>query len=217
MYLPETSIVVTLNDRYSETAKKLSQVTKAFSKDAEGLEQRLYALNKNKYTLKLDAQKARQELKEAEKQFAATGKEADGLKMELAQANYDNIVRNLKAVTTAAGDTEKAISKTMNRAGSSKGAVGIVDAIAQAGIANMASNVALNASNAIFSSVLGEAGGNVFSSGLSMAITGAAMGSIIPGIGTAAGAVLGGIAGMASGAIQNWERKDDALDRKSVV
>ena len=215
MYLPETSIVVTLNDRYSETAKKLSQVTKAFSKDAEGLEQRLYALNKNKYTLKLDAQKARQELKEAEKQFAATGKEADGLKMELAQANYDNIVRNLKAVTTAAGDTEKAISKTMNRAGSSKGAVGIVDAIAQAGIANMASNVALNASNAIFSSVLGEAGGNVFSSGLSMAITGAAMGSIIPGIGTAAGAVLGGIAGMASGAIQNWERKDDAF--KSYV
>ena len=215
MYLPETSIVVTLNDRYSETAKKLSQVTKAFIKDAEGLEQRLYALNKNKYTLKLDAQKARQELKEAEKQFAATGKEADGLKMELAQANYDNIVRNLKAVTTAAGDTEKAISKTMNRAGSSKGAVGIVDAIAQAGIANMASNVALNASNAIFSSVLGEAGGNVFSSGLSMAITGAAMGSIIPGIGTAAGAVLGGIAGMASGAIQNWERKDDAF--KSYV
>ena len=83
MYLPETSIVVTLNDRYSETAKKLSQVTKAFIKDAEGLEQRLYALNKNKYTLKLDAQKARQELKEAEKQFAATGKEADGLKMRL--------------------------------------------------------------------------------------------------------------------------------------
>ena len=80
MYLPETSIVVTLNDRYSETAKKLSQVTKAFIKDADGLEQRLYALNKNKYTLKLDAQKARQELKEAEKQFAATGKEADGLK-----------------------------------------------------------------------------------------------------------------------------------------
>ena len=215
MYLPETSIVVTLNDRYSETAKKLSQVTKAFSKDAEGLEQRLYTLNKNKYTLKLDAQKAKQELKEAEKQFSATGKEADGLKMELAQANYDNIVRNLKAVTTAAGDTEKAISKTMNRAGSSKGAVGIVDAIAQTGIANMASNVALNASNAIFSSVLGEAGGNVFSSGLSMAITGAAMGAIIPGIGTAAGAVLGGIAGMASGGIQNWERKDDAF--KSYV
>lgn len=79
-------------------------------------------LNKNKYSLKLDASKAKAELKAAEKQFDLTHSAADGLKKELAQANYDNIVRNMKAVTTAARDTEKAISKVENRPGGSSGA-----------------------------------------------------------------------------------------------
>ena len=60
---------------------------------------------KNKYTLKLDVKKAQQALKEAEKQFEKTGDAADGLKMELAQANYDNAVRNLNVVAKAARDT----------------------------------------------------------------------------------------------------------------
>ena len=74
--MPNASIVVTLQDRYSDTAKKMAAVTKAFTKDTEDLEQRLYALNKNKYTLKLDAQKARRELKDAEKQFSLGEKES---------------------------------------------------------------------------------------------------------------------------------------------
>lgn len=217
--MPETSIVVTLNDRYSETAKKLSQVTKAFIKDAEGLEQRLYALNKNKYTLKLDAQKARQELKEAEKQFAATGKEADGLKMELAQANYDNIVRNLKAVTTAAGDTEKAISKTINRAESSGGGSfgkNVINALAISGIGDSAKQILHDGANAVAGSMLGSEGGTIFSNALSTATTGASVGFMVGGVpGALIGAGIGGLVGAASGTIQNWEQRDDAF--KSYV
>lgn len=93
-----------------------------FQQDVDQLEDTLYALNKNKYSLKLDASKAKAELKAAEKQFDLTHSAADGLKKELAQANYDNIVRNMKAVTTAARDTEKAISKVENRPGGSSGA-----------------------------------------------------------------------------------------------
>ncbi len=217
MYLPETSIVVTLNDRYSETAKKLSQVTKAFSKDAEGLEQRLYALNKNKYTLKLDAQKARQELKEAEKQFAATGKEADGLKMELAQANYDNIVRNLKAVTSAARDTERAISKTMNRASESSNAKNsILTAIAASGASKMLGDTALNVGNTLVGSAFGSKIGSLASSILSSIASGAALGSAVaPGIGTAIGAAVGAGVGLINGATQAFEQRDDAF--KSYV
>ena len=213
----ETSIVVTLNDRYSETAKKLSQVTKAFSKDAEGLEQRLYALNKNKYTLKLDAQKARQELKEAEKQFAATGKEADGLKMELAQANYDNIVRNLKAVTSAAGDTERAISKTMNRASESSNAKNsILTAIAASGASKMLGDTALNVGNTLVGSAFGSKIGSLASSTLSSIASGAALGSAVaPGIGTAIGAAVGAGVGLINGATQAFEQRDDAF--KSYV
>lgn len=50
-------------------------------------------------------------MQDAEKQFAKTRSEADKLKLKTAQADYDNMVRNLKFVTKAAGDTEKAISK----------------------------------------------------------------------------------------------------------
>ena len=93
--MPETSIVIKATDRYSDVLKTLSKTTKAFTKDVDSLEEGLYALNKNKYTLKLDAKKAQQALREAEKQFDLTHSAADGLKMELAQANYDNVVRNL--------------------------------------------------------------------------------------------------------------------------
>ena len=68
--MPESSIVVTLVDRYSDSAKKMTAVTRAFSKDVDELEEQLQKLNKNKYSLKVDAQKAKQALKEAEKQFA---------------------------------------------------------------------------------------------------------------------------------------------------
>ena len=100
--MPETSIVVKSTDRYSDAIKKMSSVTKSFSKDVDKLEDTLYALNKNKITMKMDLSKAKSELKAAEKQFDLTHSAADGLKLELAQANYDNMVRNLKAVTSAA-------------------------------------------------------------------------------------------------------------------
>ena len=44
--MPETSIVVKSTDRYSDAIKKMSSVTKSFSKDVDKLEDTLYALNK---------------------------------------------------------------------------------------------------------------------------------------------------------------------------
>lgn len=85
-------------------------------------------------------------MQDVEKQFAKTRSEADKLKLETAQADYDNMVRNLKSVTKAAGDTEKAISKIEDTAtGSSNKFSGIVGAIAQTGITKMAGDVALDA------------------------------------------------------------------------
>ena len=76
-------------------------------------------------------------MQDAEKQFAKTRSEADKLKLETAQADYDNMVRNLKPVTKGAGDTEKAISKIEDTA--------IVGAIAQTGITKLVGDVALDA------------------------------------------------------------------------
>ena len=154
--MPDASIVVKATDRYSEAMKKMASVTKSFSKDVDALEDTLYALNKNKITLKMDLSKAKSELKAAEKQFDLTHSAADGLKLELAQANYDSMVRNLKAVTSAARDTEKAISKVENQSKSQKATVtSVATAIAASGIGDMAKELALS----FGTSVAGSLGG----------------------------------------------------------
>ena len=43
--MPETSIVVKSTDRYSDAIKKMSSVTKSFSKDVDKLEDTLYAVS----------------------------------------------------------------------------------------------------------------------------------------------------------------------------
>ena len=73
--MPEASIVIKSTDRYSDAVKSMAKTTRAFTKDVDSLEEGLYALNKNKYTLKLDVKKAQQALKEAEKQFEKTGRQ----------------------------------------------------------------------------------------------------------------------------------------------
>ena len=211
--MPEASIVVKSTDRYSETVKKMATVTKSFSKDVDKLEDTLYALNKNKYSLKLDASKAKAELKAAEKQFDLTHSAADGLKKELAQANYDNIVRNMKKVSAAARDTEKAISKVENQAaskGGSKSAISsIVNAVAASGAAQMLGDTALNVGNAWAGSMFGSAGGNIAANLLSSTASGG------PGLGTAIGAGIGAITGVVNGITQNYQNKDDSF--KSYV
>nr|DAM99143.1 MAG TPA: hypothetical protein [Caudoviricetes sp.] len=194
----------------------MATVTKSFSKDVDQLENTLYALNKNKYALKMDLSKAKTELKEAEKQFERTHSAADGLKVELAQANYDGMVRNLKAVTTAARDTEKAISKVENQSGGRKSTFSnVATAIAASGIGDMAKELAITAGTSVAGSLGGDNVGTMASSVLSSAATGAALGSILPGVGTAIGAVAGAAVGAISGGLQIFEKKDDAF--KSYV
>ena len=214
--MPEASIVIKSTDRYSDAVKKMATVTKSFSKDVDKLEDTLYALNKNKITLKMDLSKAKSELKAAEKQFELTRSAADGLKLELAQANYDNMVRNLKAVTAAARDTEKQISKVENQSTERKTTVsGVATAIAASGIGNMVGELAMNFGTSLAGSIGGDNAGTMVSSMLSSAATGAAMGSILPGIGTAVGAAIGAAVGGLSGGLQIFEKKDDAF--KSYV
>ena len=156
-------------------------------------------------------------MQDAEKQFAKTRSEADKLKLETAQADYDNMVRNLKSVTKAAGDTEKAISKVQNKADSNGngGFSGIVASIASAGATKMVGNMAQEAAKTLIGSAYGDATGNLLSGALSGAISGAAVGSVIPVVGTALGAGIGAVTGAGSALVQNWSKKDDAF--KSCV
>lgn len=136
----------------------MSSVTKSFSKDIDQLEDTLYALNKNKISLKINPGTVKSELKAAEKQFEQTQSAADGFNLELIQANYGNIARNLEAVTRAVGQTEEAISQAENQAGGgdTQAAKSIMNTVAASGIGQMFKDVMLNAGTA-YGGELGEA------------------------------------------------------------
>lgn len=220
--MPEASIVIKSTDRYSDAVKSMAKTTRAFTKDVDSLEEGLYALNKNKYTLKLDVKKAQQALKEAEKQFEKTGDAADGLKMELAQANYDNAVRNLNVVAKAARDTEKEISKLENRSGSGGGGgaanfgKSIVQALAISGISDSAKQLLSQGATTLAGSAFGSEGGMLISNALSMAASGASAGFMVAGpVGALIGAGFGSLVGLGSGALQSYESRDSSF--KSYV
>ena len=220
--MPEASIVIKSTDRYSDAVKSMAKTTRAFTKDVDSLEEGLYALNKNKYTLKLDVKKAQQALKEAEKQFEKTGDAADGLKMELAQANYDNAVRNLNVVAKAARDTEKEISKLENRSGSGGGGgaanfgKSIVQAFAISGISDSAKQLLSQGATTLAGSAFGSEGGMLISNALSMATSGASAGFMVAGpVGALIGAGFGSLVGLGSGALQSYESRDSSF--KSYV
>lgn len=216
--MPDVSIAISAQDSYSSAIKSMAQVTKSFSKDAAHMEEILRKLNANKASLKLDAKNALQELKEAQKQFAATGEEADALKMNLAQANYDNITRNLDLVTRGAREAERqmretgeAIRRADNRAGSAGGNSSMLGQLAQAGLTKMVGDTLSSAANTFVGSAFGSDAGTMFSSTLSGAAAGAALGSIVPVLGTAVGAAVGGALGAVNGGIQIYQEQDDAI------
>jgi hypothetical protein len=224
--VPENSIIITLEDRYSSSAKKMASATRAFSKDVDELEDQLQKLNKNKYSLKVDAQKAKQALKEAEKQFAATGKEADGLKVEMAMANYDNIVKQINLVSKAAQEGEKrlqrmgdAASKEENRAekgilGSIRGILGgneIGDKLASSGWYKMLGDSAAGVIGIGFESAVGQPMSTLGNSLISGVASGVSAGAIFGPYGALIGGGIGAFSGLISGGAQIFEAKDDAF------
>lgn len=213
--MPDTSIVIKASDRYSDVVKRMSTTTKSFNKDVDGMETNLSNLSKMKVNLKIEVKDAKKALSEAEKQFAATRSEADRLNLEMAQVNYDNAVRNLKAVSDAARDTEKEISKLENRAGGGGGGGGgsgggsILSGFAAAGFGDMAKDLALGVGTTFIGSALGGDAGTMAGSILSYTAMGASMGAMFGPVGAAIGAGVGALMGAIDGAAKNFEKKDD--------
>lgn len=211
----DISIVISAKDNFSDAITSMRNANQSFNKDLTGLTIKLDSLNKKKILLKVDADKAKTSLKEAEKQFKSTGDAADKLNLELANANYENARRNLGLVSQNAKQAEKDIlnltnttSKVENKAGSEKSLIG---SLASAGLTQLVGSTLSRSANTFVSSAYGSEIGTMFSDVLSSATTGAAIGSLIPGIGTAIGAAIGGVAGAISGATSIYENKDNAF------
>lgn len=218
--MPDVSIVIKATDRFSDAIKTMRDSSTAFTKDMSGMQSKLDALNKTKATLKVDVDKAKQDLKAAEKQFAATGDAIDEMNLQEKQATFETARRNLSLVSKEAANVEKqmlktgdAFSKADNQAGGSSGGqfTETLSTLAKAGGLKMVGDVASQWAKTFVTSAGGSEAGILFSSALSGAASGAAIGSIIPGIGTAIGAAIGGGLGLLQGGNQVYEQRDDTF------
>lgn len=217
----DISIAISARDNFTQAITTMRNANMAFNKDLTGLQNKLDALNKTKIILKVDVDKAKAALKEAEKQFAATGSAADKMNLELAHANYENARRNLELVSKNAKQAEKdilslsgTISKAENKAGS--GTKGLLSSLASAGAIKLFGDTALNIASGIVGSAYGSEGSTIFGNIISGIASGAAVGSIMGGpVGTIIGAAAGTGLGIINGLTNLYTAKDEAF--KSIV
>lgn len=217
----DISIVMSAKDQYSNVMLKMTEATRKFDKDAEGLQKKLNALDKTKVSLKLELDNAKKALKDAQKAFNDLDGAAKNDKgVRAAMENYDKVKRNFQYVTKEVRNTARAMedlsttqSKVKNRAGDSRGTS--LAGLGEAGLTKLVGDSLSNAAVAGITSAMGSGAGNAVGNIISGAVSGAAIGSIIPGIGTAIGTGVGAIAGGINATSQNFTKKDEAF--KSVV
>lgn len=214
--MAETFIyTVKANDNFTQAITTMRNAGQAFSKDLEGLNGWLNRLNKNKFSLQLDLDKAKTNLDEARQKFDQLGSAINRNRLEAAQAKYDNIARNLRLVSQNAEQAEKditdltgAIQKSENRAGSGKwwGKAGA------SGLPEMMANTLMGITQTQISSALGAQAGGVVNAGLSGAMNGAVMG-LSSGFGLPGALIGGGIgfmSGMMDAANQQFKESEEA-------
>lgn len=221
--MPEASIVITAKDKYSSTIKALANQSKSFSKNTEDLERRLELLDRTQGELSDSMAACRKEMKEAQKEFDATGSSVAKMKFDEKREELTNLTRSMAAVKSATKGVEKdirALNGSLENTGSAGkrgfGALsGAIGSIATQFAMQMGSQILQPGINAAASSLLGSNGGAVVSNALSMAVSGAAIGAVIPVVGPAVGAAIGAGIGAASSGLQIFEEQDNAF--KSYV
>jgi tape measure domain-containing protein len=207
------SIAISAKDNYSQAITTMRNANQRFSKDLTGIQTKLNELNKTKAVLKVDTDKAKEELEKAERQFAKTRDAASKLQLELANAKYENADRNLSLVKENLSQTEveyKNLTETIGKSENKAGA--FLGKFAKAGGLEVVGDVALDVATTWIGSAYGSNAATVASSTLSTAAMGASIGTAIaPGIGTAIGALGGAVLGYIKGQNEIFKIKDEAF------
>ncbi len=220
----DASIAFSVTDNLSQSIVKMKNSLNEFKTDAEGLQQRLTALENTRLQLRnIDLKQAKNQVEQARKALEELGDAASDVEREAARADFDQAVQNyanvenqLQLVSKQARQTQRdlldttdAISKMDNRAG---GGSSVLSALGQAGVFAMAGNVASQWADVIAGSSFGGELGGLFSGALSGAASGASLGTLLGGpVGTAMGAAIGGALGLAGGAAQSYQSQDQAF------
>lgn len=223
----DISISISVRDNFSSAITTMKNASNSFKKDVTDLQNKLDMLNKNKITLKVETDKAKSALKEAEKAFKDLGEAAGEEQVKsLKKANYEyeQARKNLSLLSKEARNTEKdilsltgAIKETDNK--SENGSVKVADSLASSFassranklIGDMLENVAGGAINSIY----GDTGSTIFNNVLSGAMSGMVAGSAIPGIGNVLGTAIGAGVGLMNAGVSIFGKKDEVF--KSVV
>ena len=217
--LPEASIVVKSTDRFSDAMKTMADSSRAFSKDLDGMQERLDNLNRTHATLKIDTDRAREDLREAEDQFRDTGSEADRLNLMDKKLTFENARRNMSMFGKEAGNVERqmlkmgdAFSKADNRAGGIMSSMSaLTKGLATAGFGKMMGDTLQQSAGYAISSAFNSSTGNVLSKVMGDAVSGAAMGRMISPAGAVVGGLIGAANGAVSGVVENAAKKDDTM------
>lgn len=213
-----------VSDNATAGLTKVNQGLLRLKKQAEDTDGKLSELAKRKMQLTVDTERAKKALQEARRAFDDTDESAK--RLADAGAEYDRLQRELRGVAREARSAESDLSKLNdklsqydNRAESSSGGLslsgsmdggGLMSRIAGAGVAQAVGSLLSEAAGAYVGSAFGSDSASMFSSILSGGASGAAIGSMIaPGIGTAIGAGVGSLLGAASGAIGQFNSRDD--------
>ena len=213
-----------VSDNATAGLTKVNQGLLQLKKQAEDTDGKLSELAKRKMQLTVDTERAKKALQEAKRAFDDTDESAK--RLADAGAEYDRLQRELRGVAREARSAESDLSKLNdklsqydNRAESSSGGLslsgsmdsgGLMSRLAGAGAAQAVGTLLSEAAGAYVGSAFGSDGASMFSSILLGGASGAAIGSMIaPGIGTAIGAGVGSLLGAASGAIGQFNSRDD--------
>lgn len=227
------SILFTARDDASRGINSVRSATKYLSQDTRELGLKMQELTQKQEraykalsSAQSDLDKAKSVLRAATKAHSDFNDEVSRLKLDAAHDQYNRAADEVSRLKKETKEATRAIAElgdeqrrqdNRSSGGSIRTAVSDVTK-KQVGLeaAKMAGVVAQQIGQAWVSSSYGDEAGTMFSAGLSSAISGAALGNmLLPGVGTAIGAVLGGGLGLVSGSIQNFERRDDAF--KSYV
>ena len=226
--MKNVSILMTLIDRVSSSAKSISAGYKSLSKDADEAQNKLSALaSKQNYLVKQQAQlktslaEAAQKVKEATKAFKESGDEISRVSLNKANEEYIHLKQSVSEYGSEIKRTaaeSRALAAEQSKLGSrADGAFGQSAAAQILGsqLFRLAGDAFAGAAGTAIQSALGtptgEAVASIFSGAATGAILGLQAGSILGMPGAAVGTAIGTVAGSINAGNQVFTAHDEAF------
>ncbi len=214
----DVSIVFRASNRMSADLRQMKGDVGGLSKEVKEYQRLQQQAFSEKAKVKLDIRDAKASIKELEKSMKSGSKEAREayLKQQEALESLTAEYKRLTMVQKEAAKAETELSHAMSRSSNAAvGTGGALSTLAKAGLGTLAADSIGGYLGQALTSSMGSSIGRAIENISGSAISGAMMGSIIPGIGTAVGAAVGAAAGGLR-SLTDYNSQMDDLFRQEV-